>query len=225
MDNYIDKFELLLNEQEERLAKADENTAITSNSYSDARTPLKANKSATIYDFIKMVDKICTLTMKGAKFVPDEKTLQELDIMKNIDKPVITYKVIERVPKDEIKSRVRETVVDIDDTTGLQRIGEVWGQRFKCIIQFDIVASVYKDANEVMNDFEDLMISYAGFFKKNGVGEVFFKKHLTDSHLDNLRENLSIRSLQYYVEIEKVTVIFKEKIKEIEILAQKEGGK
>ena len=48
-----------------------------------------------------------------------------------------------------------------------------------------------------------------------------FDRHLTDSHFDTMRETLSIRNLRYYVEIEKLTVMFKEKINQIEILAQK----
>ena len=36
-----------------------------------------------------------------------------------------------------------------------------------------------------------------------------------------MRETLSIRNLQYYVEIEKLTVMFKEKINQIEIIAQR----
>ena len=225
MDDKFNKLELMLNQREEILSNNEETTVTTSNIISDAKYPLKSTKNATLFDFIKMVDKLCSLTLKNAKFVPDEKTLQELDIMKNIDKPVITYKVIERIPKKEIKPRLRETIKEKDEQSGLDKLGEIWGQKFECIIQFDIIASEYKEANEVMNDFEDLIFTYAGFFKRNGISEIYFKKHLTDSHLDNLRENLSIRSLQYYVEIEKVTVIFREKIKEIEILAQKEGGK
>lgn len=218
MKNQFEKLEMLMNQREDLMNTT---TVTTSAVNSEAKEPLKAKSSATLYDLIQMIDKLVTLTMKDVKFIPDEKTLQELDIMKNVDKPVITYKVIERVTSKEIKPRIRETINEIDDTTNLARAGEVWGQKFECILQFDIFASVYKDANKVMNNFEDLMFIYTGFFKKNGVHEIYFKKHLTDSHLDNLRENLSIRSLQYYVEIEKVTVIFREKIKEIEILAQK----
>lgn len=188
----------------------------------EVNTPiLKAEKSATLFDFITMIDKLVTLTMKNVKFIPDEKTLKDLDVMNNIDKPIITYKVIERIPKIELKPRLRESFNTNDKVTGEDSLGEVYAQKFACQIQFDILASVYNEAEQVMNDFEELMFAYTGYFKKNGVAELYFKKHLTDSMFENLRENLSIRSLQYYVEIEKITVIFREKIKEIEILAQK----
>ena len=78
----------------------------------------------------------------------------------------------------------------------------------------------YPDKEIIMEHFEETIIKHTGFFKKNGVAELIFKEHVTDSHFDTLRESLSIRSLIYYVEIEKLTVMFKEKINEIELLAQ-----
>ena len=121
-----------------------------------------------------------------------------------------------------LKPRVRETIDEQVYAGEDQRKGEIWGQKFKCIVQFNIFASVYTEAEEVMEKFEELITSYTGFFKKNGVAEVFLQEHFTDEVYENLRETLSVRNLSYYVEIEKLTVIFKEKIKEIEILAQEE---
>ena len=72
-----------------------------------------------------------------------------------------------------------------------------------------------------MEKFEETIIKHTGFLKRNGVAEIFFDKHVTDSHFDTMRETLSIRNLQYYVEIEKLTVMFKEKINQIEIIAQR----
>ena len=59
-----------------------------------------------------------------------------------------------------------------------------------------------------MNDFESLIFNYTAFFKKNGVAEILFEKHFTDRNLDPFRQNLSIRSLQYYVEIERLFTEF-----------------
>lgn len=216
----MENFEDLLKE------KAIFGTVIESNSTTNViqlnqkKSTLKANKSATMYQFVEMIDKLITLTMPNVKFIPDEGKVLELDPGVNFDKTLITYNIIQRIPKTELKPRVRETIIE-KDKLNEQRIGEVYGQRFECLIQFNIFASVYTEAEEVMEKFEELITMYTGFFKKNGVAEILFKKHLTDSHFEKLRETLSIRNLIYYVEIEKLTVIFKEIIKEIEILAQK----
>jgi hypothetical protein len=141
--------------------------------------------------------------------------------MTSFDAPVITYQVLKRRAKKEIKPRLREMVNELTDDENSRRTVEIWGQKFECQVQFNVFASVYSEAEQVMEHFEETIIKHTGFFKKNGVAELFFEEHITDSHFDTLRESLSIRSLIYYVEIEKLTVMFKEKINEIELLAQK----
>lgn len=182
----------------------------------------KADKSATLFDFIKMVDKLVSLTMKDVLFMPDEGKVINLDSMKKIEQPIISYRIKSREPMKEIKPRIREIIDETTIDNEEQRKGEVWGQKFKCVVQFNIFCSVYTEAEEVMEKFEELITAYTGFFKKNGVAEVFLQRHFTDEVYSNLRETLSVRNLCYYVEIEKLTVIFREKIKEIEILAQED---
>jgi hypothetical protein len=184
-------------------------------------TRQKANKGASLYDFIKMLDKLLELTMPQVKFIPDEGKVLTNDAMTQFNCPVITYQVLKRKCKKEIKPRLREMVTELTEDKTSQRTGEIWGQKFECLVQFNVFASVYSEAEQVMEQFEETIIKHTGFFKKNGVAELFFEEHITDSHFDTLRESLSIRSLIYYVEIEKLTVMFKEKINEIELLAQK----
>lgn len=189
------------------------------NGYQSSPKRQKSDKSAQLYDLIKMIDKFVSLTMKGVAFQAEEGKVVMMDSMQDINHPIITYKVISRKPIKEYKPRLRETLDEIDDNND-KRIGEVYGQKFKYLLQFNIICSEYKDAEEVMNKFEELIFKYTGFFKKNGVAEIFFSEQITDDYYTKLRETLSVRNLIYYVEIEKLTVIFKERIKEIEIKAQ-----
>lgn len=186
------------------------------NGVHDSRT-LKADKSATLFDFIKMIDKLVTLTMKDLEvnFIPDEGKTVYLSNDQRLDTPMITYKLKERKPKGELKPRFRENFKE--SKNGIEsRVGEVYGQKFKCHIQFDIFASVYEVAEQVMERFEELMITYAGYFKKNGIAEIIFDKQFTDETFESMRQTLSIRSISYYVEVEKLTVIMRESIKGIE---------
>lgn len=218
----MDDFESLLKQQDYiNSMKPSERSVIELNPVS---RPQKADKSATLFDFIKMVDKLVSLTMPNVLFMPDEGKVFEMDGMKKIEKPFITYCIKSREPLKELKYRIRETVDEQVYAPEDQRKGEIWGQKFKCVVQFNIFTSVYTEAEAVMEKFEELITMYTGFFKKNGVGEVLFQKHFTDEAHETLRETLSVRNLCYYVEIEKLTVIFREKIKEIEILAQEQGG-
>ena len=95
------------------------------------------------------------------------------------------------------------------------RQGRIYGQKFKCEVQFNVIASEYKLAERVMNNFEDLIFSYTHSFKKNGVAELYFKNQLTDKDYDMYRQNLSVRSLIYYVEIEKLYVMFDSEIDKV----------
>lgn len=179
---------------------------------------LKSDKSASLFDFIKMIDKIITLTMNDidVEFIPDEGKIVYLANDFKLDHPIITYKIISRIPKNELKPRFRESFKEDKDSTN-SRFGEIYGQKFKCNIQFNIFASTYKSVEEILERFETMMICYTGFFKRNGVGELLFDKQHTDESFQNLRQTLSIRNICYYVEIEKVTVIMRENIKEIDI--------
>lgn len=178
---------------------------------------LTADKSATLFDFIKMIDKVVTIAMKDldVKFIPDEGKIVYLNGDNRLDTPIITYKLISRKPKGELKPRFREDFYE--SKNGLEsRVGEIFGQKFKCHLQFNIFASVYELAEQVMERFEELMITYAGFFKKNGVAELLFDQQFTDENFEAMRQTLSIRNISYYVEVEKLTVIMRESIKAIE---------
>jgi hypothetical protein len=208
----MDDFEMLLKAKESRTFLVNQTAQNTNSSIQ------QADKKASMFDFIKMINRIVTLTMQDMKveFVPEEGRQIITDPIKQIEHPYIAYKVISRVPKGEIKPRFRQEIKEVTDDPTNDRVGEVFGQKFECFIQFDIFASEYSAAEAVMERFEDIMLMYAGHFKKNGVGEIVFKKQFTDETYNQLRQIISIRNLQYYVEIEKLTVIFKEKVKEIE---------
>jgi len=165
-----------------------------------------------------MIQKIVSLTLKESKteLIPDDGKdllLEEMDF--HIDHPYITYKTIRRVSKGEKKPRFRESIKGVGNDEG--KVGQIYGQKFESLIQFNIIASTYKEAETIMQDFEESMFNYTGFFKKNGISEIIFDSQLTDDSYDSYRKTLSIRNIRYYVEVEKLYVLFKEKIKAVEI--------
>lgn len=181
---------------------------------------LTAEGNASIFDLIKMINKLVKITMKDLKteFVPDEDKIPITTPDIQLDVPYITYKIIERTPKGELKPRVRQQIKEKSHDEQEARVGQVYGQKFSSIIQFDIFSSVYATAEQVMERFEELLFIYAGYFKRKGISEIYFKKQFTDSSYDIYRQHISVRSIQYYVETEKLTVVFRDKIQEIETL-------
>ena len=181
-----------------------------------AKEMQRADKNASLYDFLDMIANVVEYSMSdyNVRFSTDE----EQNILKDpeivVDRPHITYRVISRKPKNEYKPIIREEVVECDEY-GEQRPGVIYGQFFDCIIQFNIFAGENRLANQVMEKFEELMIAHAGFFKQKGVSDFYFREQLTDSEYNNFRETLSVRNIRYYVQIEKLTVIFNRKVNDI----------
>lgn len=184
----------------------------------DIAKPLKAAQNASLEDFISMLAEVCSKTMKPwqAELNPNEGAVLK-DDDKTLDHPVILYEIVNRIPKLELKPRQLEDIVEKVDPDGQTRIGRTWSQRFSCVIQFNVVASDYSTANAVMTTLEDTIFTYTGYFKSKGVAELIFKRHFTDKTYDRYRQWLSVRSLQYDIEIEKLTTVFDTTIEEISI--------
>ena len=184
-----------------------------------AKNMQRANKNASLYDFLDMVALIVDHAMEDydVEFLTDEQQAKLKDPEIPINKAYISYRVRSRVPKNEYKPIVREEIVECDELNE-QRKGQIYGQFFDCIVQFNIFAAENKLANQVMEKFEELMIAYAGYFKKQGVSDLYFKEQITDSEYNNFRETLSVRNIRYYVQIEKLTVIFNRRIDDIKLV-------
>lgn len=171
---------------------------------------IKADKTADLDDFIEMVANVVSKCMRNPAviFQPDEGARLSTDQSTKIDCPYIFYQLISRTPKKELKPREREEFHERIKNSTDARAGRIYGQKYICLVQFNILANDYKHANQVAKDFEDLMFRYTSYFKKNGVAEIIFQRQFTDNDLDMYRQSMSIRSLQYYIEIEKLYVVY-----------------
>lgn len=181
----------------------------------------RAKKNSSLYDFFDMLALIVDYSMKDLKveFLTNEQENILTDPEITFNDPKISYKVISRRPKNEYKPIAREEIVECDEHNE-QRFGMVYGQFFDCIVQFNVFASENRTANKVMETFEELMLSYAGYFKEQGVVDLYFKEQVTDSEYNNFRETLSVRNIRYYVQIEKLMVIFNRRISDINVYGE-----
>lgn len=167
----------------------------------------QADKNCDLDDLFAMINKLVVKALKkdNVEFNPDEGARFVVDQQVPINHPIIQFDVISYEPKLELKPRVINQFIEESDDKNdrWKRHGQVWSQRFKCVIQFNIIGSDYITANKVMRDFEELMFRYSGYFKQQGVAEIVFKSRFSDKNYDYYRQNLSVRSLQYYIEIER----------------------
>ena len=180
---------------------------------------LRAESSASFDDFISMVSKLVCLTMDDleyeVEFVPDDEKDKIIEPDIKIDKIYITYNLISRVPHREIKPMAREEIVELCDVTGEERMGVIYGQKYDCEVQFNIFASEYKMANEVMKVFEEMIFSFTGYMKEKGIANILFKEQFTDTDFNIYRKSLSVRNLRYHIETENLIVQFNDKIQQI----------
>ena len=177
---------------------------------------LRAKKQASLYDFLDMLALIVDYALKDHKveFITEDQEHVLTDPEIAFNHPYISYRLISRRPTKEYKPIAREDIVECDELNA-QRYGTVFGQKFDCIVQFNVFASENRVANKVMESFEELMISYAGYFKEQGVRDLYFKEQVTDTDYNNFRETLSVRNIRYYVQIEKLMVIFNRSISDV----------
>ena len=161
----------------------------------------QADKNCDLDDLFAMINKLVVKALKkdNVEFNPDEGARFVVDQQVPINHPIIQFDVISYEPKLELKPRVINQFIEESDDKNdrWKRHGQVWSQRFKCVIQFNIIGSDYITANKVMRDFEELMFRYSGYFKQQGVAEIVFKSRFSDKNYDYYRQNLSVRSLEF----------------------------
>lgn len=174
-------------------------------------------KNATAFDFIKMIEKVINNILPEVIFTSDDERSKFLSPQEQINVPIITFKVKNRKPFKELKPMQRCEIRESTDTDENERLGSLYVQRFKCILQFNIFASGYITAEQVMTIFEEAMLKYAYIFKKYGVQEFYFQEQFEDSYYDTYRQWACVRNLTYYVLLEKQSVDFEEVIKKITI--------
>mgnify|MGYP006956371509 CR=1 FL=1 len=208
----IDALQDMLQKQRDKLNNKTTNTQ-SDRLYPDSINTQRSKKGATLRDFIDMVaaftDKVLNKKY-DVTFDPDEGHVPN-DVDKLKGHPCIVYKLISRKPKLERKERPLDMFSDNKTDTAYQ----IWAQSFICMIQFTILAGTYNAADKIMTDFEDMLSKYTGYFKENGVSEILFEKQFTDENYDAYRQSVSVRTLQYRVDIQRIKQITDTKMQDL----------
>lgn len=131
--------------------------------------------------------------------------------------PIITHNIRLKEPGGtgthrEIKPRLRYS-----DKTEDGRLFNVYGQWFDFEVQFDIWAGTGDQADQYVEDFQQLIMQYTGFFKRKGVSQIFLKRQVNDNNTKQWRSDLINRTLVYYVKIDETRIIFPRELKTVDI--------
>ena len=197
-----DDFETLMRARDEHAKHYIERSSLIQQQTKSVSERYTADSNCSCFDFIKMVQRLVNKSLNeyNIDFSSDRLRYKITDPQIELDHPAITYEIISRKPDNELKPRIRETIYDND----AKMIGNIYAQKFECIIQFNVFASVYDLADEVITNFENMMIKYAGYFKRNGVNELLFEEELQDDKYNLFRQVVSVRNIRYRIRIENI---------------------
>lgn len=132
----------------------------------------------------------------------------------NVKLPVITYLLKEKRPgvvgnrgAQEIKPRFRQEVVNEEVFEGGPTTLNIYSQVFDHDVVFEVWEDNNDKANKLAEQFEDFMMIYKGYFKRNGVGEIIFDHMNNDAESPEWKDNVVVRKFRYLVRLEKHTVV------------------
>lgn len=157
-------------------------------------------------DLVKLTDMIHALLRKAWGDEWQTRFGPEYPKKADMEAPFIAYHTKSRVYTTGrgVKPRLFEEAPDpkhIGHTIGL------YMQSFDCQMQFDIFHQTGKDADALLQRFEEFLTTYTGYFKQNGIDEFLFQEQLEDDYDFRWRENYYVRSLVYFVRVQRITPI------------------
>lgn len=177
----------------------------------------RANKTCNFEEFIEMIRKIVVNIIPEAEFMPQDDVTEQMFPDVKINKPLITFEVISRKPYKEQKPMLRHEAIENVPNQEEARIGNLYAWTMDYTLQFNIYGNGYEKSQMIMNTFEEAILRYVGYFKKNGIKECLFKEQLRDSKLDTFREHSSIKSTRYQVILEKYWIDFDNVLESVHI--------
>lgn len=129
--------------------------------------------------------------------------------------PLITYRMIKKTINPEfkdIKPRYRTT---IRHPYMPDEFIELRGQMYDVLLEFNIFAMASDEADALVEELDDFIMLYKGFFKQQGVQEILFFAQGGDQVITDYKFPIAYRPIQYTVRIEKITPIFLSTIEQI----------
>jgi hypothetical protein len=172
-------------------------------------TRLRSEHPITFLGFIDEMKRLWTMAGKKGKIIRHQPFDEESEF------PCITFRTIRRMINQnfhETKPRYRATIYH-PYIPG--EYVELKGQMFDVWVQFDVCSTSAEEADELVEELDDFLYIYKGFFKKNGVQEMTFYAQLEDSVITDYRFPIAVRPIQYTLRFEKITPVFLNQIEQI----------
>jgi hypothetical protein len=125
----------------------------------------------------------------------------------NIPLPIITYELVRRRPSESIPALKPKPMQIIPDPDVPGHTITIYRQWFDCYIDFSFWHKTHREAEDLKNRFEDMMLAYAGYFKQKGVSEILFHEEGPEDISVKWRQDIPHRVLRYFIRLERVTTV------------------
>lgn len=138
---------------------------------------------------------------------------------KDILLPQITFDINSREVADgtSVKPKLTDTISEIVNGKKTGDGFNIYRQWFDCIVEFNFWGRNTLEARQLMNRFEGLMGAYSGYLKKQGISEIFFLKEIAPKQSMKYIEGIPMRSLMYYVRLERIQSVRVSMLQKIDI--------
>lgn len=134
--------------------------------------------------------------------------------------PQINYTMNLREITDgtSLKPQLMDTINEVVDNKNTGDSFNVYRQTFDCIVEFDFIDQTSKSCRSLMSRFEELISTYIGYLKSEGIREMYFLKEVPAKYSLNYVdiEGVPMKCLYFFVRLERNKTVRTSAIKNIE---------
>lgn len=129
--------------------------------------------------------------------------------------PVITYEVYSRTPSKDVRTHKPKKWDSFSDPDYPDSNIMVYKQWFDYIVDFKVFAKTKKEARQLCEKLEDVLLIYAGLFKDAGVADIIFQMESAPEVINQSRQDIPCRVLRYLVRIERTHMVRTKALEEV----------
>lgn len=139
--------------------------------------------------------------------------------LEEITLPLIVYDTNTRVPMEGTNPKgtmfnTIEEIVDGKPTGDMIQINKIF---YDTVVEFAIYGNTSKEAAELMDKFEDLIRTFTYLLKQKGLSELVFMKEQPSDESSKYTPDIPMKSLMYYVRLEKTVQVKTSMLRRIEL--------
>lgn len=114
------------------------------------------------------------------------------------------------------KPQLMDTINEVVDGKNTGDSFSIYRQTFDCIVEFDFLDNSSQSCRTLMSRFEELVSTYIGYLKSEGVKEIYFLKEVPAKYSLNYVEGVPMKCLYFFIKLERSKSIRVSTIREIE---------